>query len=343
MKSIDPRYVTANIPVAGIRNLAATLSELGIDTARFLGGLGITIEDLGDPSCRVSFRQGRLAILRAMKLAKANAVGLETGLRGKITSLGIVGYAMLTASTFGDAVDLAFDLQKDLGSMLELGMRRDGDDVVVTAASRFHDPDIYVFLIEELFASFMALATGLLGPDFKPVRIDLAYPAPGDVGAYQKVFGCPVRFCQIENAFVFHAALYDRPLATADPYSHRESLEFIDHRRTRRREAAEIIESVERVLRHKLQERVHAGKVARELGMSERTLRRRLGENGVSFQSIIDELRKTRALELLSNTQISVEQIAYSLGFTDPHNFRRAFRRWTGSTPGILRDEMTVV
>jgi AraC-like DNA-binding protein len=100
---------------------------------------------------------------------------------------------------------------------------------------------------------------------------------------------------------------------------------------------------VERVLRPRLNRHFPITKVARELGMSERTLRRRLAESGVAFQSVLDGLKKNRALELLANPQMSVEQIAFAVGFTDPHNFRRAFRRWTGSTPGTLRKDMSTV
>ncbi|GGA87095.1 transcriptional regulator [Brucella endophytica] len=341
MKTIDARYVTANIPAFLIRSIAATLGDMGLDASRLTAGLGISTEDLADPACRVSFRQGREAILRAMTMAKGKALGLETGMREKITSVGLVGYAMLTAATVGEAVKLGLDLQKDTGSMLEFDTRVEADGIAVTAASRFHDPEIHVFLVEEAFASFMGIATGLVGEGFRPLRVDLAYPAPAHAEVYNQVFGCPVRFGQLGNAFVFSPAWYCRPLVTADSFTHRQLLEFMAYNRARNREAAEIIASVERVLRQKLDSRNHISKVARALGMSERTLRRRLSESGVSFQSILDGVRKNRALELLANQNMPVEQIAFAVGFSDPHNFRRAFRRWTGATPGALRADLS--
>jgi len=336
----DARYVTANIPAFLIRSVVATLSEFGVDAACLTAGLGITIDDLADPACRISFRQGREVILRAIRLTRGRALGLETGIREKIFSVGLVGYAMLTAKTAGDAVRLGLELQKDTGSMLEFDTRAAEGGVVVTAASRFHDPDIHVFLVEEAFASFMGIATTLVGDGFRPRRLDLAYAAPPHAEDYRRIFGCEIRFGQMENAFVYDPAWYKRPLATADPFTHRQLLEFMAYNRARGREAAEIIESVERVLRQKLHGPNPISKVARALGMSERTLRRRLAESGVSFQSLLDGLRKNRALELLGNRHVSVEQIAFAVGFTDPHNFRRAFRRWTGSTPAALRAEL---
>jgi AraC-like DNA-binding protein len=343
MKPNDARYITANIPAFLIRSLVKTLSDFHLDASRLLVGLGLTSEDLDDPACRVSFRQGREAIVRAVQMAKGQALGLETGIREKITSVGLVGYAMLTAPTVGEAVKLGLQLQKDTGSMLEFDTRVTREGILVCASSRFLDPDIYTFLVEEAFASFMGIAVGLVGDQFRPLRVDFAYPAPALASVYHRVFGCEIRFGCMENAFLYDPGWYKRPLETADPFTHRQLLEFLAYNRTRSREAAEITESVERVLRQKLQERINIAKVARALGMSERTLRRRLAESDVSFQGLLDGSRKNRALELLSNPQISIEQIAFAVGFTDPHNFRRAFRRWTGTTPSAMRADMSKV
>jgi AraC-like DNA-binding protein len=343
MKPVDSRYMAANIPAFMLRSLVMTLRDSGLDAGRLLVGLGLTLEDLQDPACRVSFRQGREAILRALQMAPGRALGLETGCRQKINSVGLVGYAMLTAATIGEAVKLGLQFQKDTGSMLEFDTRVTSDGIAVTAASRFHEPSIYTFLVEEAFANFMSIGIGLVGDGFKPLRIELAYPAPVHAGAYRDVFDCEIRFGCVENVFLFDPALYKRALATADPFSHRQLCEFIAYHRTRSREAAEITESVGRVLRQKLQERINISKVAKALGMSERTLRRRLAESAVSFQGLLDDLRKNRALELLANPHMSVEQIAFAVGFTDPHNFRRAFRRWTGTTPGALRTDLSVI
>ncbi|MET3615647.1 AraC-like DNA-binding protein [Rhizobium aquaticum] len=340
MKSIDTRYVTANIPAFLIRSLVATLNDLECDTSRLMVGLGVTITDLADPGCRISFRQGREIVLRALSMTKGRALGLETGIREKITSVGLVGYAMLTAATIGDAVNIGLALQKDTGSMLEFDKKDVAEGVAYTAASRFHDPDIYAFLIEEAFASFMGIGRELAGEAFRPLRIDLAYPPPPYAAEYARIFCCDVRFGQLENAFICDARWYEMPIASADPFSHRQLLEFLAYTRTRNREAVEIIEQVERALRQNLAGRNNIGDVAKELGMSERSLRRRLAESGVSFQTLLDGLRKGRALELLANPMMSIEQIAHAVGFTDPHNFRRAFRRWTGTTPGAIRADL---
>lgn len=340
MNAPDTRYLAATIPVFMLRSLGEALNDLGFDPARPMQGLGLTPQDLTDPSCRISFRQGREFILRALAMAKGAALGLETGSRQRITSIGLVGYAMVTSRTIGDAVALGLALQKDTGSMLEFDFREDEAGMAVLASSRFPDPDIHPFLVEEAFANFMQIGRDLAGAEFRPRRIDLSYPAPSYVATYRRMFDCEIRFDQPASAFIYDPAWYHRPLLTADPLSHKQIIEFLEFSRARSRQAIEVIESVERVLRQNLRDNPQIGAVARELCMSERTLRRRLAECDVSFQSLLDRLRRNRALELLANPRLSIEQIAFAVGFTDPHNFRRAFRRWTGETPGRLRRRM---
>lgn len=331
------RYTTANIPVYLLRCLAATMAEFGHDPARLCLGLGFTLDDLGNPACRVSFRQGGALIRRALQVAPGKGLGLLIGERETIASIGLVGYAMMTSPTLGDAVGLGMSQQKFTGSMLEFDMQQDRRHVTVTACNRFHEPDIQVFLVEEAFASFLQVARGLAGNSFLPRRIDLNYPAPPYADEYARVFQCEVRFGQPVNAFVTDIEWAARPLLTYDPLSHRQALEFMEIGFSREREKVDLFESVERAVRHNLREQPSFADIARKLCLSERTLRRRLAENGVSYQSLLDNVRKNRALEMLANPRLSIEQVAFEIGFCDSHNFRRAFKRWTGNTPSEMR------
>jgi len=302
-------------------------------------GLGVTLADLADPACRLSYRQGRQIIRRALALAPGLALGLETGRRETIASIGLVGFAMITSPTVGSAIRLGLELQRDTGSMLEFGLRDEGEAIAFTAAGRFHAPDIYPFLVEEAFASFLQVGRGLVGERFAPLRVDLAYAMPRYAAAYAEVFQCKVRFARQQNAFLCAKHWLDTPLLTSDPLSHRQVLEFLELSRHRADEASEIIASVERVLRHDLRITLGLEEVAAQLNLSERTLRRRLTDSGASFRHLLDRCRKARALELLDNPRRSIEQIALEVGFNDPHNFRRAFRRWTGTSPGAFRSK----
>ncbi len=333
----DGRYNIANIPSYLLRCLVATLEELGIDATRLCQGLGFTVDDLANPACRISFRQGRILIGRGLQMVPDKGLGLLIGERETIASIGLIGYAMMTSPTLGAATRLGMSEQKFTGSMLEFDFKINRHVAMVTASNRFHQPEIQQFLVEEAFASFLQVARGLVGNSFVPKRIEVSYPAPVYVAEYHRVFQCPVLFEQKINAFVTDLEWIAKPLLTYDPLSHRQALEFVELSFSRERENVDLFESVERLVRQNLKNLPTFADIAKTLCLSERTLRRRLADKGVSYQSLLDMVRKNRTLEMLENPRLSIEQIALEVGFSDSHNFRRAFKRWTGSTPSKLR------
>lgn len=333
----DDRYNIANIPAYLLRCLVATLSDFGVDAARLCQGLGFTVDDLANPACRISFRQGSILIRRGLEMVPGKALGLHIGERETIASIGLVGYAMMTSPTLGDATRLGMSQQKFTGSMLEFDFKMNKQVAMVTASNRFHQPDIQQFLVEEAFASFLQVVRGLVGNSFVPKCVELSYPAPVYADEYNRVFQCPVLFGQKTNAFIADIDWIAKPLLTYDPLSHRQALEFVEMSFSRERENVDLFESVERVVRQNLKNLPTFSEIAQKLCLSERTLRRRLADKGVSYQSLLDMVRKNRTLEMLENSKLSIEQIALEVGFSDSHNFRRAFKRWTGSTPSEMR------
>lgn len=334
------RTTIANLPAYLLRCLAATAEEIGIAPARLCMGLGFSVEDLASPGCRLSFRQGSLMIQRALQMAPRRALGLMIGERETIASIGLLGYAMMTSRTLGDAVALGMSLQKFAGSMLYFEMRTEAETTTVLASNLFPEPEIHVFLVEEAFASFLQIARGLVGNSFKPRRVEFTYPAPPYEPEYRRVFDCPVAFGQSSNAFIADNSWIVRPLLTYDPLSHRQALEFLDIGMSREQVKVDLFESVERAVRQNMRRVPTLAEIAEKLHLSERTLRRRLGASGVNFQALVDNVRRNRAIELLSNPVLPVEQVALQVGFSDAHNFRRAFKRWTGSAPNELRESL---
>ncbi|HEY9102617.1 AraC family transcriptional regulator [Chitinimonas sp.] len=334
----DDRYTVANLPVYLLRCLAATAEDLGIPASRLCMGLGLSVDDLANPASRISYRQGSIMIRRALQMAPGQGLGLIIGERETIASIGLLGYAMLTSRTLGEAVALGLSQQKFAGSMLQFDLDQDAQTTVVTASLKFPEPEIHIFLVEEAFASFLQIARSLVGIAFKPKWVDLAYPEPVYAAEYRRVFDCPLRFGQKTSAFAADASWIAKPLLTYDPLSHRQALEFLEIGISRERDKTELFESVERAIRQRMQQAPTLSDVAGMLCLSERTLRRRLSDSGVTYQALLDSVRKNRAIELLANPRLSIEQVALEVGFSDAHNFRRAFRRWTGSAPSELRE-----
>jgi AraC-like DNA-binding protein len=331
------RYTTANLQVYLLRCLAAIGKDFEIDPDRLCAGLGFNVTDLSNPECRVSFRQVGEVIRRAVKLAPRPDLGLHIGASSTITSLGLVGYAMLTSPTLGDAVAVGISMQNHAGSMLHFDLLREPAIISIRATGRFHEPDIEMFLVEDAFGTFLRIAQVLVGETFRPSTVALSYAPPAYGAKYDQTFRCPVLFGAKDSMFSCDANWAERAIATYDALTHRQVLEFLQMKASQEHPTLDLIESIERIIRRDFRHAPVFASVAAQLSVSNRTLRRRLAESGLSYQDILDAARRRRALTLLANASLSMDEIAFEVGFSDARNFRRAFKRWTGTAPRAAR------
>ncbi|VVN98283.1 putative HTH-type transcriptional regulator [Pseudomonas fluorescens] len=329
---------TADLPVNLLRSLADLIVQLGLDPNRLCLGLGFNIADLANPQSRVSIRQACLMIKRALDMTKGRdrGLGLDMSTTESIASMGLVGYAMLTSATLGSAIALGIDMQKQTGALLSFENLESPGHITLQVTCPFHEPEILIFLVEEAFGVFLNVARTLAGPAFSPSSIELSYPRPAYAAHYENLFRCPVHFDRKDNLFVCAKHWANTPIGTHNALSNRQVMELLEMSDGRGGEI-EFVESVERILRRDLRTPLSLSAVASQLCMSERTLRRRLAQNEISYQAILDDLRKKRALSLLGNVRMTLDEVAFEVGFSDAQNFRKAFKRWTGHGPRQTR------
>jgi AraC-like DNA-binding protein len=130
------------------------------------------------------------------------------------------------------------------------------------------------------------------------------------------------------------------PLPTRDDYVVAEASLLLDNTIRHDQGLSDLIETIEREVRKNLGMPPSLNQLARQLNLSERTLRRRIGEAGLSYYGIVDELRRARALQLLGQRDNRLIDVACATGFSDVRNFRRAFKRWTGVTPRTAKQRI---
>jgi len=336
--SRDPRYTAAEIPPNVLVYLTELATARGVPCEGWFAGLGLQRGQLSDPSLRVSYRQASTVIRRALRSFGAGDIGLVVGRNETLGSFGLLGLAMMTSRTFGEAMRVGIEHHKVCGALLEVGFEAlDEHEVALVAWPRFSDPELLPFLCEELFASSLAIARQLLGPAFRPGGVELSYPAPAHAAAYREVFGCEPRFGAACNRVRVDAAWLARELPGYNPLTARQALALCKQQNSRDGASQEIVAAVERLLRSRLRQPPTIGDVARTLNLSERSLRRRLAESGRIFREIHDRVRAERALQLLHDGTLSVAEIGREIGFSDPREFRRAFKRWTGMPPRSAR------
>jgi len=334
----DPRYTAAETPPNVLVHLTQLALARGIRCDDWFAGSGLTREQLNDPTLRVSYRQTRSVIRRALLATGETGLGLAVGRRETLGSFGLLGLAMMTSATFGDAMRVGITHHRVSGSLLDVSFEEVGPrEVALAAWPRFNDAPLLPFLCEELFASALAIARELLGRDFNPSRLEVTYARPAHADAYQDYFGCELAFGARYNRVVLDVAWLAQPLPTHNPLTAQQSLALCMQQYDASGVQQEIVASVERLLRSHLRQQPRLPDVARMLNMSERSLRRRLAESGRIFREIHDRVRAERALELLHGGTLSVADIGQEIGFSDPREFRRAFKRWTGMAPRSAR------
>lgn len=335
----DPRLGVANIKSGIIAGLVTMAAEAGVPCEAWFAGLRLgPAEFSGDNAAYLSYRQACQIVRRAVRSLPVRGPGLALGVRQNVGHFGLLGLAMLTAPDFGEALRLGVHYAPITGAMMELGLDDDGaGGIGFIARMRSADAELEPFLCEELFASSLMLCRGLLGPGFRPRRVELAYREPAYGADYAELFGCEVRFGCPRNRVVIDAQWLRTPMPAHNILSAQQVLALCDEQMPAGESRSEIVAVVERLLRRRLAENPRLVDIAEELHLTERTLRRQLHAAQTSFTTLHDRVRTESARALLADHSLSIAHVGAAVGFRDAREFRRAFKRWTGVAPREMR------
>lgn len=332
------RLAIANVPTNMLCGLMLMADELGISSDSWLTGLRLSPEQLSDSQTRISWRQAIEIIRRALPTLPLDGVGLAMGSNQNGGNFGLLGLAMKTARTFGDAVRIGLDYQHSLGPLMDLTLEENDDGTLAVIATAPEEAnDLLPFLCEEMFSSTLMLGRELAGNDFSPLRLELGYPAPTCTDQYQALFRCELAFNQPRHAMVLDPRWMQMPFSSYNPVTSQQALSLCRAQLATLTSPGETTAAVERQLRPRLRDNPQMSEVAETLHLSERTLRRQLADEQTSFSEVHDRIRTERALQLLQDPDLDIATIGNQLGFNDAREFRRAFKRWTGQTPSETR------
>ncbi|WP_407296953.1 AraC family transcriptional regulator [Stutzerimonas zhaodongensis] len=312
----------------------------GLDSRSLFAELGLDHSALSDPDAR--FAQDGITRLwqRAVEVTGNPAIGLNLAKVMRPGAMHVVGYALMSSSTLresfrrlvryqriiAEGADLTF-APTEKGALLALSIH--GDQLPPARQSA-----------DGSLASTLTFCRWLTAKPLVPLEVYLQGPPPADLEPYQAVFQAPLRFYAERHGLMMRDADVDMPLPTAnaelaqlhDRYAGEYLARFSDSRVTHR--ARQVI------CRLLPQGEPRRGSVAQMMHLPERTLQRRLDEEGTSFQQLLDDTRRTLAEQYLVQQDLAVLEVAYLLGFADPSNFYRAFKRWFSMTPGEYRAQL---
>ena len=333
----DPDAPTQNL--LGLAALAAELGAEGVSVRDLFARTGVDAAQLEDAQARISHRQ-RLAIYRnAKRLAKRSDIGLLAGARQRLSDYGIYGYAMVSSRTFGDALLFSLDHVTMAGpAVRQISFRIEGG---TTAILRSHGldalGDLLPFAAEFWRSSVTSLFSRVLESPFPTKRMIFPFSAPVHWRNYERLFNCPIDFDADRMEWHFDAKVLDMPCPNANPITAKICQQVCDVVMTKRPGESELVRRIRAACLNSPSRFPAAAEIASELGLSLRTFHRRLADNGLSYQFIVDEMRRSLATELLENTHMGIDQLAQRVGFADATSFRKAFKKWTNRSPSDFR------
>lgn len=317
--------------------------ELGVSSTSWFGGMRVQPADFADPANPpyIAYREACRLIQRALESLPGDGHGLALGSRQSLAEFGLLGLAMLTAPTFGDALRTGIRFAPVTGAMLDVTAVDHPEGIAVLLRMRTREPAIEAYLCEEFIASTLNLCRAMLGDGFRGERVELGYPAPPYAARYAEVLATEVAFDRPDTRVVIASEWLARPMPAANPESARQIALLCGAQMPSAQPPAGIVMAIERRLALQVAELPRLTDLAAELHLTERTLRRQLAAAGTSFRELLDSVRERIACELLVEGDLPIGQIAASVGFGDVRDFRRAFKRWTGRVPGEMRRQCT--
>jgi len=334
----EQRLITGGFELAASYavHLADLVDSLGSTRTSLLAGL-LDATRLVVPGSTISRATLDRLVERAIALTNEPALAVAFGLRMRLTWHGMLGFAGMSAATPKEAIDFAqeFGASAVPGIKLRLSPELSNDRVRLEFVLPGPESAGRTFVLIAAVVGYATMAKTILGRDFDGCA-EVAAPRPRGIERFEAQLPCAIRFGSDRTSITFDQNFLEAPLPTAD------AVALV----TVRRQCERFARDMRRETRVARQSRDLAGTdngfrsatdVARLLGVSPRTLHRRLRAEGTSYGRILDDIRHTSALELLSDHRLSIGAVASHLGYSDIANFNRAFRRWRGQTPGGYR------
>lgn len=336
--SIDPRLDEAVIPPSVLAGVVEIGQRQHLPVAAWCSGTGVTPAQLvTSEDIKVSFRQAATVLRRAVRAMPGDPLGMQVGARDVLLTMGLLGVAMQSSATFADAAAVAMELHQASGSLVDIDVEVVGTDLVLSVHERAPEPELVAFLCEEAFCSAMLSVRSLLGADTAPKYLELTYAAPRYAREYGRFFGCPVQFGVHANQMVLDSSVLTERLTTHHEATRGAAVEACRRLLDLGGQRRGITVAVESLLSQNLRRPASMADAAKQLHVTERTLRRQLADAGERFSAVRDRVRERRATFLLVESPMPVEAIAREVGFSDAREFRRAYIRWTGNPPTHAR------
>jgi AraC-like DNA-binding protein len=334
--------ILARVTGSYLQPLLEAAGARGVGTQALARAAGLE-EGALDPLPESLAATDYIALLAAgAELAEDPHFGLHVGERVRLGTYSVYGLILLACTDFAQVIE---QTQRYEQLAHDLGRSRLEADFAANVACytwTSHFPGATRHLAESVFAGIRTLSSWLAGRSLIPLRLAFAHQTDADQAEYARVLGIVPEFGAGAHLACFDAALLEMPVPNADAGMYpvlQQHAERLLQEREEERDRHGIAAQVRAcVIRNLANDRVRLAGIAAELGLSPRTLQRKLAESGASFQQVLDSARHALAQDYLRQRALSLADIAFLLGYQEQSAFTHAFREWSGMNPGAWRE-----
>ena len=320
------------------RALRKQLDALGFDSDVLCRQAGLDPQLMDDPNARYPLSATTRLWELAVQASGDPAIGLRVSRFVSPTTFHALGYALVASGSLREVFERIVRYHQVVSDALELHLSRAEDRYCFTLKVPTGSPAPAPEALDAFAAIYVRTCRNRLGREYAPLAVYLRRAEPADPHPWHKVFRAPVYFAAEEDRLEFSLEDFDSQLDDANP-------ELAEHNETVLKRTLAQLKPLtwERKVRDAIEEQLPEGepsaeRIAQALHLSLRSLQRHLADEGCRFDTLLNESRENLALLHLRDPQCSLSEISYLLGFADTSSFSRAFKRWTGMTPGQFRD-----
>ncbi len=321
-----------------VRKIIAQV-DASLDKGALLASVGVDPDGPIDPSLMVPDTEYYAFLERVARSdPRATDLPLRTGASMRCDEYGAFGLAWKSAPNLRGSYERAQRYAKVLTSVTTYEVR-DTDEGAYMHLHRAGERTLGLRLSNEAsIASVAAISQEASTAAFQPVAVYFKHAGPTSAAAHEAHFGCPVHFGTEMDALLLSHETLRAPNQLGDPSISKFFETHLEGELSKRDDDSALDKRVRIQVSQSLSEGVpKMSDIARRLGMSGRTLQRRLSDRGYSFQNLVDESRRQLAEHLLRETDYPLAEVAFLTGFSEQSAFSRAFKRWAGQTPRSFR------
>ena len=320
----------------------AALQRRNIAEGPLLRRAGLPEFELDNSRRRVTASAQGEFLEYAAQALNDTAFGLHLAEQANPHEAGLLFYVVSAAGNVGEALTLFVRYCRIVNESVRLKLSPRPDGMIVEANFSGISRHRIRQNVEFQFAVVVKAIREIAGRDVSPTRVACAHGRTADLREFERFYGCPVEFGATFDQLAFSSETLALPLITEDPHLLETLRPFCEEAARARNTAlgsmrAAVENEVQRLLPHG---HAQAESIAKALAVSPRTLSRRLSEEGTTFAEVVEGMRRSLANQYLNESGFTLAQIGWLLGYEGPTSFNHAFKRWTGRSPSLARNQM---